>query len=82
MTTVKAMMTTTMVLVQLKSAESMKNSLSPTSRKPPENIKATKEIRKIKILLLDFQGFHGFYLASSLIIFKLQRVNLTPKGNF
>ena len=35
-------------------------SLSPTSRQPPENIKATKEILQIQNLLWDFQGFHGF----------------------
>ena len=35
-------------------------SLPPTSRQPPENIKATKEILQIQNLLWGFQGFHGF----------------------
>ena len=57
-------------------------SLSPTSRQAPENIKATKEILQIQNLLWDFQGFQGFNLASSPIIFKRHKVKLTPKRNF
>ena len=57
-------------------------SLSPTSRKPPEYIQATKEIRNFKILLLDFQVFHGFYLASTPITTQRHKVKLTPEVNF
>ena len=56
-------------------------SLSPTSRQAPENIKATKEILQIQNLLWDFQGFQGFNLASSPIIFKRHKVKLTPANS-
>ena len=50
--------------------------------KPPNILKLQRKFYKSKTYFGVFKVFTVFNLASSLIIFKLQGVNLTPKRNF
>ena len=54
--------------------------LPPAS--PPKILKLQRKFYKSKSYFGVFKVFTGFNLASSPIIFKLQKVNLTPKRNF
>ena len=60
-----------------------RRALSPLPpAKPPKILKPQRKFYKSKTYFGIFKVFTVFNLASSLVIFKLQGVNLTPKRNF